>query len=55
MQINFGVWKLPHNILSELKGEGKQILGKKKKKKVNQHDIVDLNHFKYGSSPVKEI
>lgn len=27
MQINFGVWKLPHNILSELKGEGKQILG----------------------------
>lgn len=53
MQINFGVWKLPHNILSELKGEGKQILGKKKK--VNQHDIVDLNHFKYGSSPVKEV
>lgn len=51
MQINFGVWKLPHNILSELKGEGKQILGGE----VNQHDIVDLNHFKYGSSPVKEI
>lgn len=49
MQFYFSVSKLQLSSLSELKGEGKQFLEKRK------YNMLGMNYFKFASSPVKEI